>query len=314
MLAHASSEVFSQIHGPDHKINVDKSERTPEVTKCIPCSLSKSKRIVSRQGSPEIPRSGSPFHTLFWDAIVIEKAFNGDRYISHFYCPDSKFNFTFACRAKTEFKYTLRTILQLIKKQWSYEVRILRLDGETSLIQECNNLAIEQGIICSTSAARTPEQNGAAERSGGLIIMKARAMGLEASLPTNLWPETVRCAGYIANRTPNYQLGWKSPFEVVHGIKPSYAHLHIFGCRAYALEKNISSSKKLNTRAHLGHLVGYDSTNIFRIWIASKNKVIRTRDATFNDEKFYDPRELDLGAILRQEAEDIIQTLEINEW
>ena len=314
VLAHASPEVISHIHGPDHGINIDKLERAPEITKCMPCSLAKSKRIVSRQGSPEVPRSGSPFHTLFWDAITMEEAFNGDRYVSHFYCPDSKFNFTFTCRAKTEFKYTLRTTLQLIKKQWDYEVQILRLDGETSLIQECKKITNEHGIICNTSAARTPEQNGAAERSGGVIIIKARAMGLDASLPTNLWPETVRCAGYIANRTPINQLGWKSPFEVVHGVKPSYAHLHIFGCRAYALDKNISSSKKLNSRAHLGHLVGYDSTNIFRIWIPSKNKVLRTRDATFDDEKFYDPKELDLGAIVRDSHEDIIQTIGIHEW
>lgn len=35
---------------------------------------------------------------------------------------------------------------------------------------------------------------------------------------------------------------------------------------------------------------------------------------TFNEEKAYDPRDLDLGEILRQEPEDIIQKLEINEW
>ncbi|KAI0992461.1 hypothetical protein K3495_g15724, partial [Podosphaera aphanis] len=224
ILAHASPEVVTHINGPDFKINIDKSVLSPKTNKCIPCSLAKSKRLVSRQTGSEIPRSGRPFHSICWDAIIMEEAYNGDRYVSHFYCPDSHFNFTFSCKSKVEFKLSVRTVLQLIKTQWKYEVQIIRLDGETSLIQECKDLVTERGMICQISAADTPEQNGAAERSGGVIITKARAMGLEASLPTNLWPETVVCAGYIANRTPVRQLNWKTPFEVVHGIKPSYAH------------------------------------------------------------------------------------------
>lgn len=123
----------------------------------------------------------------------------------------------------------------------------------------------EKGIICQILVADTPEQNRAAGRSGEFIITKARTVGLEASLPTKLWPETVACVGYIANRTLVHQLGGKTPFEVVHGVKPNYANLHVFGCRAYALDKNMPKSKKLNPRAYLGHLAGYDSTNIFGI-------------------------------------------------
>lgn len=139
-------------------------------------------------------------------------------------------------------------------------------------------------------------------------------MGLEASLPTNLWPETITAAGYIANRTPIRKLGWKTPFEIIHGVKPSYTHLHVFGCRAYALNKHIPHSQKLNSRVHLGHLVGYASTNIFKVWIPSKNKVIRTRDATFEESKFYDPKDLDIGAVLRESAEEIVLAIDVSEW
>ena len=272
IMSHASPEVISNINGPDHGINIDKSDPAPKTSKCVPCSLAKSKNIISRKSGSEIPRSGQPFHTLCWDAMVLEEAYNGDRYVSHFYCPDSHFNFIFPCRSKTNFKQSLQTVIQLIKTQWQRNIHVFRLDGETSLIQECKTLVREHGILCQISAAYTPEQNGSAERSGGVIMTKARAMGLEASLPTNLWPETVVTAGYIANRTPIRQLRWKTPFEVVHGVKPSYAHLHVFGCRAYAFDKHVPKSKKLNSRAHLGHLVGYDSTNIFKVWIPSKQK------------------------------------------
>jgi DNA-directed RNA polymerase subunit L len=47
--------------------------------------------------------------------------------------------------------------------------------------------------------------------------------------------------------------------------KPDLSHLHVFGYHAYPLIKNIPHKDKLEPRAHLGYLVNYDSTNIYRI-------------------------------------------------
>ena len=46
---------------------------------------------------------------------------------------------------------------------------------------------------------------------------------------------------------------------------------------------------KLVPRAEIGYLVGYQSTNIFRSWIPSKNIVIPTRDVTFDPTQGYSP-------------------------
>src|SRR5271163_2998605 len=64
-------------------------------------------------------------------------------------------------------------------------------------------------------------------------------MRIAARLQANLWPEIDRAAGYIANRTPNKQLNWKTPFEALIGSKPKVTHLHVFGCRAYPLRYKI---------------------------------------------------------------------------
>ena len=138
-------------------------------------------------------------------------------------------------------------------------------------------------------------------------------MWIAANLPADLWPEIVKAAGYISNRTPVQKLGWKTPFEAVTKTKPQFAHLHVYGCRAYPLIQKIPRRAKLDSRAHIGHLVGYDSTNIFRIWIPSRNKVIRTRDVTFKDDLVYDPAELDIGILLREEVEETIVSLDIPE-
>jgi hypothetical protein len=67
----------------------------------------------------------------------------------------------------------------------------------------------------------------------------------------------------------------------------------------------------MEPRAHIGYLVGYESTNIFRVWIPSQRKVVSTRDVTFDETRFYDPRERDLAYLLREDVEDIIEVVDI---
>ena len=76
------------------------------------------------------------------------------------------------------------------------------------------------------------------------------------------------------------------------------AYLYPFGCKAYALNHDILKRKKLQLRALIGYFIGYDFTNVFRVWIPSKNKVIRTRDVQFDHTSFYDPYNIDIGYAL----------------
>ncbi len=65
------------------------------------------------------------------------------------------------------------------------------------------------------------------------------------------------------------------------------AHLHAFGSRAYALNYHLDKLDRLEPRVHIGYLVGYESTNIFRIWILYLSRVISARDVTFDETKRY---------------------------
>ncbi|KAF4311325.1 Integrase catalytic core [Botryosphaeria dothidea] len=101
----------------------------------------------------------------------------------------------------------------------------------------------------------------------------------------------VLAATYIHNRTPSKVLKWKTPFELAHGIKPNVAHMRVYGCKAYALNKTIPRSNKLQERALVGYLVGYDSTNIYRIWYPPGDRIIRSRDVSFDESSKYSPDE-----------------------
>ena len=66
---------------------------------------------------------------------------------------------------------------------------------------------------------------------------------------------------------------------------------------------------KLDPRAHIGYLVGYNSTNIYRIWILYKGIVISTRDVIFNKKTFFNGKRIDLIEDLHAELDTLIERI-----
>ncbi|GJY88886.1 putative ribonuclease H-like domain-containing protein [Tanacetum coccineum] len=65
----------------------------------------------------------------------------------------------------------------------------------------------EKGIKQEFSNARTPQQNGVAERMNRTLIEAARTMLADSHLPTTFWAEAVNTACYTFNRLPEVQQG-----------------------------------------------------------------------------------------------------------
>jgi hypothetical protein len=110
---------------------------------------------------------------------------------------------------------------------------------------------------------------------------------------TPISPRNIKAATDLLNLTPIYSLNWKSPlgllYELLNLPKPSLAHLRAYGCRVYVWDTNIQKGDKMEPRSYIGYLVGYDSSNIFRIWVPHRRTVIRARDVRFDETKRYDP-------------------------
>lgn len=125
-----------------------------------------------------------------------------------------------------------------------------------------------------------------------MIIEKSWVRRITANLPHDLWREIISAAVYLKNRTPRDSNGWKTPYELFYLKQPYLSHLKAYGCRAYAMTSRAQLKRKklrkLDPRAHIGYLVGYDSTNIFRVWVPHKGKVILTRDVIFDEDTFFD--------------------------
>ena len=66
---------------------------------------------------------------------------------------------------------------------------------------------------------------------------------------------------------------------------------------------------KLDPRAHIGYLIGYDSTNIYRIWIPYKGIIISTRDIIFNKKTFFNGKRTSIIKDLYAELDMLIKKI-----
>lgn len=67
--------------------------------------------------------------------------------------------------------------------------------------------------------------------------------------------------------------------------------MKVFECKAYPLLKradNPPKSEKRSPRAFISYLVGYDFTNILRIWNSEKETVNGYRDVIFDETEYFD--------------------------
>lgn len=225
----------------------------------------------------------------------------------------------------------LQTFTTFLKTQFSITVKVIETDNEMFRSAEAQRWADAQGVLVEPSAPDTQAQNGGAERSGGVIKEKSRAMRLDANLPWAIWPEVVRSAVYLYNRTPRYSNRWRSPYEefftriayqmgvVTLPRKPNQSHLRTYGCKAFAMTDDTKRHKgrlqRLDPKAWIGYLVGYRSSNIFRVWVPSMGKVISTRDVVFDEYTIFDGSEKQIMDNLMhntlEEIQSWIRTVEL---
>ncbi|KZV39824.1 hypothetical protein F511_27827 [Dorcoceras hygrometricum] len=115
------------------------------------------------------------------------------------------------------------------------------------------------------------------------IMERVRSMLSMAKLPKPFWGEAVRAACYLINRSPSVPLNFEVPEKLWSGKDPSYSHLRVFGCLAYAhVSKELR--QKLDARTTPCIFVGYGDEEFgYRLWDPKEKKVIRSRDVVFHE-------------------------------
>ncbi|GJU37135.1 putative ribonuclease H-like domain-containing protein [Tanacetum coccineum] len=142
-----------------------------------------------------------------------------------------------------------------------------------------------KGIKREYSNARTPQQNGVAERKNKTLIEAARTMLADSFLPNTFWAEAVSTACYVLNRVLVTKPQNKTPYELITGKIPIISYIRPFGCHVTILN-TIDHLGKFDGKSDEGFLVGYSlQSKAFRVYNLETKRVEENLHITFLENK-----------------------------
>ncbi|GJR82058.1 putative ribonuclease H-like domain-containing protein [Tanacetum coccineum] len=198
----------------------------------------------------------------------------------------SRFCWVFFLEHKDETYSILKDFINLVENQLNKKVKAIRCDNGTEfknahIIELCGS----KGIKRDYSNARTPQQNGVAERKNRTLIEAARTMLADSKLPTMFWTEAVRTACYVLNRVLVTSPHNKTPYALLTGNIPSVSHFKPFGCHVTILNTS-DHLGKFDGKADEGYIVGYSASNrAYRVYNVHNKRVEETMNLRYLEEK-----------------------------
>ncbi|GJX72152.1 retrovirus-related pol polyprotein from transposon TNT 1-94 [Tanacetum coccineum] len=157
--------------------------------------------------------------------------------------------------------------MQINSNESKLRHRRIRCDNGTEFKNHAmNEFCAKKGIKREFSVARTPQQNGVAERKNRTLIEAARTMLADSLLPIPFWAEAVNTACYVLNRVLVTKPQNKTPYELLIGKSPSISFMRPFGCPLTILN-TLDSLGKFDGKSDEGYLLGYStSSKAFRVY------------------------------------------------
>ncbi|GKA56232.1 putative ribonuclease H-like domain-containing protein [Tanacetum coccineum] len=186
----------------------------------------------------------------------------------------SRFTWVFFLTTKDETSEILKNFIKVIENLVDKKVKIIRSDNGTEFKNKVmDDFCREKGIKREYSVARTPQQNGVAERRNRTLIEAARTMLADSKLPTTFWAEAVSTACYVQNRVLVVKPHNKTPYELFRGFKPALSFMRPFGCHVTILN-TLDSLGKFDGKSDEGFFVGYSlSSKAFRVYNTRTKRV-----------------------------------------
>nr|GEU81207.1 putative ribonuclease H-like domain-containing protein [Tanacetum cinerariifolium] len=229
-----------------------------------------------------------PLHTLHIDLF-------GPTYVSslyhQWYClvvtdDFSRFTWTFFLKTKDETSGILWNFITEIENLKDLKVKIIRCDnGGEFRNKEMNDFCSRKGIKREFNNARTPQQNGVAERRNKTLIEAARTMLADAKLPITFWDEAVNTACYVQNRVLVNKTQNKTLYELFNGRTPAIGFLKPFECHVMILN-TLDNLEKFEAKGDEGYFIRYSmSSKAFRVFNKRTKRVEENLHVDFLENK-----------------------------
>ncbi len=312
MLKHLESKIIVHLTERIDEIKVDDFDSASTTNRCETCVLIKTHELMSRRFEQKESIDYS-LNRVDYDLISMNEKYNENFWISHFVDFYIRMNFVYIHSRKNDVLSMIREFLKTIRIRYDQIVRFIRMNDERILKFEYRNFMKMRRIVTKRFVSYTSSQNDTIEQSEKILMIKTKAMRIKTNLSANLWSKIFKSIDYLNNRTLRKALIWKTFFEALTREKSNLTHLQSYECRAYFLKNIISRKNRLKSRAVIDYLVRYDFTNIFRIWISSRMRVVRIRDVIFDKTLFYDLANLDSKHLLIISVKETLKIIEISD-
>ncbi|GKB91898.1 putative ribonuclease H-like domain-containing protein [Tanacetum coccineum] len=178
----------------------------------------------------------------------------------------SRFTWVFFLASKDETSGILKSFITEIENLVDKKVKIIRCDNGTEFKNRVmSEFCEKKGIKKEFSVARTPQQNGVAERRNRTLIKAARTMLVDSNLPTIFWDEAVNTACYVQNRVLVVKPHNKTPYELFRGRIPALSFMRPFRCHVTILN-TLDYLGKFDGKSYEGFFIGYSmNSKAFRV-------------------------------------------------
>ncbi|GJZ57209.1 putative ribonuclease H-like domain-containing protein [Tanacetum coccineum] len=234
---------------------------------CVACQKGKQHRASCK--SKTVSSISQPLHMLHMDLFgpTFVKSLMKKMYCLVVTDDYSRFSWVFFLATKDETSGILKSFITGVENLIDQRVKVIRCDNGTEFKnKEMNQFCERKGIKREFSVARTPQQNGVAERKNRTLIEAARTMLADSKLPTTFWAEAVNTACYVQNRVLVTKPHNKTPYELFLGRKPALGFMRPFGCPVTILN-TIDHLGKFDGKADEGFFVGYSINGSGLNWL-----------------------------------------------
>nr|GEV27307.1 hypothetical protein [Tanacetum cinerariifolium] len=242
---------------------------------CVACK--KGKQHTASCKSKPVSSVSHPLQMLHMDIFrpTFVKSLNKKSYCLVVLDDYSWFSWVFFLATKDETSTILKTFITGIENQINHKVKIIRSDNRTEFKNhDLNQFYRMKGVKREFSVARTPQQNGVAERKNRTLIKAARTMLGDSLLPIPFWAEAVNTACYVQNRVLVTKPHNKTPYALLLDRTHSIRFMRPFGCPVTILN-TLDPLRKFDGKADEGFLVGYSvNSKAFRVF-NSRTRIVQ---------------------------------------
>ncbi|CAN1192604.1 Retrovirus-related Pol polyprotein from transposon TNT 1-94 [Linum perenne] len=252
----------------------------PSSTHCHTCHLAKQKTLPFQRSTS---RASFPFELVHMDiwGPLSSVSYDGYSYFLTVLDDFSRCVWVFLMKNKSETRSLVQSFCAMVQTQFSSRVQTIRSDqGQEFRMDSFFSL---HGIQHQTSCVSIAQQNGRVERKHQHLLAVARSLRFQSGLSLRFWGACVLHACYLINRLPTPVLQNKSPFEVLYKKPPTYNHLRVFGCLAYASTLQHGRTK-FAARALPCVFIGYQpGIKGYKLVDLQSHKVLFSRNVIFHE-------------------------------